>query len=420
MDSRYETAVERLSSEKQKRASLLNMLPVFTTSAPWDFYDAGDGATLFMYNGVSKADFEGYCAEIGKVGFEEYATCEIGDNQYATFVKGAVTVDAWRIGYASEMRVTIQENIPLLPKVMPCEAHGKVQPALVALGGHGDFPGMTGMEFIMRLENGGFMVMDGGADSKMWENTYRIMREMAIDPENITIESWIFTHSHDDHIAAFTQFAEAYDAIKDHVTLKSVIANFAAPEQAGLQGLDWEDKIIRDIMADKLSDVPFYKVHPGNVCQFPGMRFEFLGTHESFTGTENGFPYYYNACNLLIKTTVEAEQGAKQVIMFEGDNDARNNVILGKTYGDYLKCDILQADHHGNFGGVVEVNELFSPSVILFCNYYSEIPKYFEADYNQTLLRSPDFKEYIVTDYKAHTMMLPYVPGTSTSEALRG
>ena len=414
MDERYMNAAERLAAERMNGDSILNCIPVFNTTAPWDFYDAGDGAILFMYNGVSEADYEGYCAEMVQAGFTEYASNFIGENQYKTFVKDTLTVDAWRIGYSSEMRVTIQDHIPLIPKVMPCEENGKVQSALVALGGHGDHPGMTGMEFVMRLENGGFIVMDGGADSRMWENTYRIMKEMALDPEHIVIESWIFTHSHDDHIAAFTQFTEAYETLRGQVTLKNVIANFACPEQAGKQGLDWSDALIRKAMKEVFPDVPFYKPHPGNEFYFPGLRAEILGTHESFTGTTDGFPYYYNACNLLIKATI-----AGQVIMFEGDNDARNNVILGKTYGDYLKCDILQADHHGNFGGVVEVNELFSPPVILFCNYYSEIPGYFEADYNQTLLQGPNFKEYVVTDYRAHTMMLPYIPGTSTSELLQ-
>lgn len=416
MDTRFETAAERLQASRHNGNLILNQIPVFATAEPWDFYEAGDGATLFMYNGVSEADYEGYCAELARAGFAEYASNGIGENRYKTLVKDTVTVDVWRIGYGSEMRVTVQENIPLIPRVMPCEQNpgGKIQPALVALGGHGDFPGMTGMEFILRLENGGFIVMDGGADSKMWENSYRIMKNMVDDPDHIVIESWIFTHSHDDHIAAFTQFTEAYETIRDKVTLKSVIANFAHPDQAGRQGLDWSDELIRKAMKEVFPEVPFYKPHPGNEFSFPGLRAEILGTHESFTGTENGFPYYYNACNLLIKATIEG-----QVIMFEGDNDARNNVILGKSYGDYLKCDILQADHHGNFGGVVEVNQMFAPSVVLFCNYYSEIPGYFEADYNQTLLNAPEFKEYIVTDYKAHTMMLPYIPGTSTSEELQ-
>ncbi len=414
MSTRYENANERLAAEMQNEASILKLVPAFNTAAPWDFYDAGDGATLFMYNDVSEADFEAYVSELEAVGFSAYAANAIGENAYKTLVKDDVTVDVWHTGYASEMRVTVQKGIPRIPKTMPCETGSTVQPVLVALGGHGDFPGMTGMEFILRLENGGFIVMDGGADSRMWENTYRIMRELAPDPEQITIEAWIFTHSHDDHIAAFTQFAEAYETLRGRVTLKSVIANLAFPEQAKLQGLDWSDELIRKHMKETFADVPFYKPHPGNEFAFPGLRAEILGTHECFTNTTDGFPYYYNACNLLIKATIRG-----QVIMFEGDNDARNNVILGKTYGDYLKCDVLQADHHGNFGGVVEVNELFSPSVILFCNYYSEIPKYFEADYNQTLLNSPSFKEYIVTDDKAHTMPLPYVPGTSSAEKLR-
>lgn len=413
MDTRYMNAAERWAAERGNGDSVLNRVPVFNTTSPWDFYDAGDGATLFMYNGVSEADYEGYCADMVQAGFTEYASGVIKDNQYKTFVNGNLTVDAWRIGYSSEMRVTIQENIPLIPKVMPYEEYGKVQPALIAFGGHGEFPGMTGMLFVMRLENGGFIVMDGGADSKMWDDVYRCMEQMAPNPDRLVIESWIFTHSHDDHIAAFTKFVERYDEVKEKVTLKSVIANLACPEQAGRQGLDWSDELIRKAMRDVFPDVPFYKPHPGNEFLFPGLRVEILGTHESFTGTEDGFPYYYNACNLLIKATV-----AGQVIMFEGDNDARNNVILGKTYGDYLKCDILQADHHGNFGGVVEVNQLFSPAVILFCNYYSEIPGYFEADYNQTLLNAPTFREYIVTDSKAHTMMLPYIPGTSTAVEL--
>lgn len=414
MDTRFETAKERLTAELQNTASALNQVPVFATSNPWDFYDAGDGVTLFMYNGVSEADYEGYCAQVAQAGFAEYAANRIGENRYKTFVKDSVTVDIWRIGFCSEMRVTIQNTLPRIPKVMPCEEYGKVQPALVALGGHGDFPGMTGMTFVMRLENGGFIVMDGGADSKMWENVYRVMQNMAVDPDHITIESWIFTHSHDDHMAAFVQFGAQQETLQGKVTLKSVIANFPCSAQASVQGLDWEADIIMGIIRNRFPEMPFYKPHPGNEFSFPGMRMEILGTHESFTTTEHGFPYYYNACNLLIKVTV-----ADQVIMFEGDNDARNNVILGQTYGNYLKCDILQADHHGNFGGVVEVNQLFAPSVVLFCNYYSEIPTYFEADYNQTLLNSPEFKEYIVTDYNAHTMMLPYVPGSSTSEKLK-
>ena len=414
MNTRFEDAYERLMAEKQDPTSVLQGIPVFDSSAPWDFYDAGDGATLFMYNRVSEADFAGYVSGLEAAGFAVYSANAIGENAYRTLVKDDVTVDVWRIGYASEMRVTVQKGIPRIPKFMPCEVGQTVQPVLVALGGHGDFPGMTGMEFIMRLENGGFIVMDGGADSRMWENSHRIMRELAPDPEHITIEAWIFTHSHDDHIAAFTQFAEAYESLRGQVTLKSVIANFACPDQAKLQGLDWSDELIRKRMKETFPDVPFYKPHPGNEFAFPGLRAEILGTHESFTGTVDGFPYYYNACNLLIKATV-----CGQVIMFEGDNDARNNVILGKTYGDYLKCDVLQADHHGNFGGVVEVNELFSPSVILFCNYYSEIPRYFEADYNQTLLNSPAFREYIVTDDKAHTMPLPYLPGTSMADKLQ-
>ena len=111
MDERYLNAAERLAAEKTKGGSVLNRIPVFNTTAPWDFYDAGDGVTLFMYNDVSEADYEGYCAEMVGAGFAVYASNAIGENRYKTFVKDTLTVDAWRIGYSSEMRVTIQVHI---------------------------------------------------------------------------------------------------------------------------------------------------------------------------------------------------------------------------------------------------------------------------------------------------------------------
>ena len=111
-----------------------------------------------------------------------------------------------------------------------------------------------------------------------------------------------------------------------------------------------------------------------------------------------------------MKITVDGE-----VICIEGDADATTNVTLAETYGTYLKCDILQADHHGDFGGVVETNLLFSPETVLFVNTKETMNGLINKDYNQALVdvrKNPNFKEYICHNSANTYLPLPYSPGS--------
>ncbi len=414
MNVRHKTAAERLATQQADTRSALYLLPPLEFPDAWDIFDAGDGATLLVAEAMNLPQFAAVRRQLEQAGFLAHSESCIGDNCFCTLLQGDVTVDLWHIGYAAELRLVAQKGIPLLPSAMPCEVTAeKQQPVFVAIGGYGEYSGMT---FVIRLENGGFVIIDGGNGDGMWRYTYEAMRDLAPDPARVVIESWIFTHTHSDHIDAFLQYAAEADALGKAVVLKNVVANFAAPEQAGVptQGLFETDEMIRKVLQTVLPSVPFYKVHPGNVLRFPGMTAEVLGTHESFTSLAEEWPFLFNACNLMLKITV-----AGQVIAIEADNDACNNTVLGKTYGDYLRCDILQADHHGNFGGVCEVNALFAPEVVVYCHYASQSEEYLAADYNQTLLQHPRFKEYLVTDTHRITMTLPYTPGTARREKLQ-
>lgn len=411
MSKRFEDARARLAEAKNDTSSLLSLLPEFDFEVEWDFYDSGDGATLFMFNDIDYSRYDNYCRRIADVGFDQNFSNEINKNYFRTYTKDNVTIDIWYINYAREMRLTIQKDIPVIPAQMPCESYTKVEPALVTLGGYGFHPGMA---FVIRLENSNFIIIDGGHGDNMWKYVYDTMKALS-HGEAIVIESWIFTHSHSDHIAAFTQFANVADLLADKVILKSVIANFAGKEQASAptQQLHPTDEIIRNIVKENFPTIPFYKAHPGNEFNFAGLKAEILGTHESFTTTREDWPFLYNACNLLIKITV-----AGQIIMIEGDNDTCNNVILGKTYGNYLKCDILQADHHGNFGGVCEVNKLFAPEVVIFFHCDRHTEEFHAKEYNQTLFNNPNYKEHIIADTKRFIMMLPYKVNSAIEEQL--
>lgn len=95
--------------------------------------------------------------------------------------------------------------------------------------------------------------------------------------------------------------------------------------------------------------------------------------------------------------------------MLSADSDATNNHVMAQMYGDYLKCDILQADHHGYFGGTVEINKLFAPAVVLYFTDDNSFAKYVQQDYNRWLINSPNLREAIVVGAKVTTLPLPYV-----------
>ena len=137
------------------------------------------------------------------------------------------------------------------------------------------------------------------------------------------------------------------------------------------------------------------------------MRIEVLGTHESYIF--KSYPEDYNACCLFLKITVN-----DQVICIPADTDATNNKTIEQIYGEYLKCDILQVDHHGGFGGVSSTNKLFAPEVLIFFTNNTNYPKYEASSYNQALLTNKNFKQSIVVDQKIIYMPLPYVSGTDT------
>ena len=74
-----------------------------------------------------------------------------------------------------------------------------------------DVGSFNGMCYVMRLEDGSFIVTDGGhALQKNADRLYRILRKQAPDPDNIVIAAWIFSHSHGDHSGMFPYFTASY------------------------------------------------------------------------------------------------------------------------------------------------------------------------------------------------------------------
>ena len=393
-----------------KSLSILS-LPELTAGTEKLLCDDGDDARMWVAKSCTPDDFTTYKEALKSSSFNLYEENEINNNLYATFSKGDIIVDVWYTidGY---LRVTASKGFDLLPKNKL--SYTKKTDSGLAMVGPTEWKDSGELTMFFLLEDGRFVVIDGGTAQFQSETLLEAMREVAPDPDNITIACWIFTHTHGDHIGAFVGVSKNWKSVySGKLKIESFLYNLAGKEQALVPNqMLTADDTVRKYINNTFPDAKRYKAHPGNKISFANMDIEILATHESYI--MDYYPVFKNACCLVLKITVN-----DQVIMIEGDTGELNNKVLADTYGSYLKCDILQATHHGNFGGLVEANKLFAPEVVLyFCNStgvngFSSLES---KDYNQALInkdQNPYFKEYIVQDCKLIYLSLPYTAGTS-------
>ena len=386
-----------------------NELPKVDFGSNLTVCDDGDDALLIVASKCSEDDYKGYLEKLSESGFSEFSNNEINNNLFSTYTKNDLTVDAWFTPEDSTVRVTVQQGFDNISPVK--SDYTKVcDSSLTLIGSPSDD---TGMCLVFKLEDGRFVIIDGGSrwpSSKMDQRLYEQLKNQAEDASNIVIACWILTHSHQDHIAAFQGFAHNFKAVySSTVTIESIMFNFAGDDQASVstQQLSGSDNEVRSSVASAFADSKLFKPHPGNEISFANMRIEVLGTHESYIF--KSYPEDYNACCLFLKITVN-----DQVICIPADSDATNNKVIEQIYGDYIKCDILQVDHHGGFGGVSSTNRLMAPEILIFFTNNTNYAKYQTSSYNQVLLQNANFKESILVDRKIIHMPLPYTSGTST------
>lgn len=362
--------------------------------------DAGDQATLVVIGGVDADHYQAYLDRLTAQGFALYAQNTIVDNRFATLCTDDITVNVWYTAYSGEMRIVAEPrgSLPVCEEDDGREI--ECTPLMTLIG-----PENVGMLILFRLSDGKFVVVDGGLGTDAGKLLYQTLQEQASDPERIVIAAWIFTHSHQDHIRAFQQIAAGYLGNYNRtLTIEQVICNFPGYDQARVktQVLGGTDDDLRATLRNVFPETAVVKAHPGYRFRFADMTVEVLGTHESYLST--AYPELYNACCLFLRVSI-----AGQTIMLSADSDATNNHVMAQMYGDYLKCDILQADHHGYFGGTVEINKLFAPAVVLYFTDDNSFAKYVQQDYNRWLINSPNLREAIVVGAKVTTLPLPYV-----------
>ena len=304
----------------------------------------------------------------------------------------------------------------------------------------------VGMSYVLQLEDGRFVIIDGGGDSLYSgaENDKHILyatlselhkRTTGSAPSEsnpIHIAAWLVTHSHADHYGTITKFLNYYASSKT-IKMDYLLGNF--PEVSTMYPVGGDTTTMGDgrvatlqgyFTSAGLTAFKYVKAHTGMTLYFANLKMEIIMT------TEDHAPFRItnsNDTNTVTKWTIastDASSGPISAATVAADQSVTTWMVLGDSCiyasrwmcamwggkyntstklfdGSYLKTDMVQLAHHGNIGCEISLYKSIQPTVVFFPHYASSYNSYTQdSDKNWTdtvdryVIRELPTVEYIV------------------------
>ena len=324
-------------------------LPILAGKYPI-MIDQGDERTELVFTSADDTHMDTYAKQLTDRGYRLYAQNKIDDNDYRTYVNDTNVINVNLVTNMSKLFVTADTlSQTALPGLESENTYTKdvtstlfTQIGLYTSGNPAESTaGTNGMSYVMRLEDGSFIIIDGGhGDPEDASNLLKTLREQAPDPNKIVIAAWVFTHAHSDHVLTFEKFAKAYATT---VTVEKFIFNFPTAARATDGGGDNRSNVINAIATTAYANVPKVKAHFGQVFYIRNAKITMLSSLELLEPFTMKNDNSYNDTSLIF--TLEAE-GTK--IMILGDSYSKTPSVLRQIYtASTLKSEVMQVAHHG-------------------------------------------------------------------------
>lgn len=238
----------------------------------------------------------------------------------------------------------------------------------------------VGLGHVYMLEDGRFLVIDGGGtgntnegDKKEHEAIYEVIKKMytnvyghePTEEQPLHIAAWYLTHTHWDHVSAFTHFAKNYGA---DIVLDYVIANVPV-QQSVYKNAEVQysaSQIATLISYFKGGNAKYLKVCTGQKLYLANLEIEVLMTfmdHAPFDIVNT------NDTNTVTRFKIhnqDALNGVTAEMLYLGDSWRHSSRILCEMYGDYLQTEIVQLAHHGNIGCERILYKTVAPRAVFF------------------------------------------------------
>ena len=123
-------------------------------------YDCSDGATMFLWKNASKKTMCSYTAQLEALGYTKHQEYKNQSLCSATYCKEQLNVCVYWVKGTAMLRVIVQKDA-ILP-INKDKYKKRCSVAVTQLGLYNDPKVYTSMGYLIRLEDGTFVVIDGG------------------------------------------------------------------------------------------------------------------------------------------------------------------------------------------------------------------------------------------------------------------
>ena len=190
-----------------------------------------------------------------------------------------------------------------------------------------------GNSYVIRTAGGKVIVMDGGFAA---EKDY--LRGF-IDALGGSVDAWIISHPHDDHITAIIALLENPKGLRInkvyHSRFPDVLIDAESAETAAITRKFYS-------LLDNATDIEVVDCHSGDEFEIDGVNFKILSEKNPEFANRNP----YNNSSMAIKMWDKHKS-----FIFLGDLGVEGGQkLLDSEYAKDLECDYLQMAHHGQDG----------------------------------------------------------------------
>ena len=255
------------------------------------------------------------------------------------------------------------------------------------------------MSYMIKTKNNKLIMLDGGEKSD-YKQIIALAKHLTGD-EVPVIEAWYFSHSHSDHVNAFTALlAEAKDALEikkvyHHITSEEYMETYEPGNKVSYQ------TFTRALRKFDATGEHIVVVEEGQKFTHDGIEVEVLlipdETLEPMAGVA------INEASVVYRMTIDG-----QSVLFLGDIYEQSGSRLLQKYGNALKSDVVQMAHHGSQGAQRGVYVKIAPKICLWPS-----PEFMWDPYNQKdggsttfALETVELHAYMTNDLNVKTHII--------------
>lgn len=333
--------------------------------APERTYELTDGCEMALWQSIEPETVTEYLSELENMKeLTEYARHEIGSNRYRTYriQDGGIL----NVAYTAADRSLRAVSDPLrgsgdwtLPPQTPAPRKKICTPSLTVLPldySHRDLTDGNGMAYAILLEDGSFLIYDGGYPHDA-EHLFCCLWERSPLPNHrIVISAWILTHSHLDHFGCFRDFSRMF-ASRVHVRY------FLLNPPPDREEIIRHSAFVPFLTTDLDRYVSYYegakkiRLHTGQRLFLQGLELEVLQSFEDLLPMQI---QYLNEASLVTRLRIG---GQSLLFLADCEQQADKRIVL---FGDALRSDFVQIPHHAFSVGTPEIYRAVDPSYCLW------------------------------------------------------